>query len=95
MAFFGALAKRTRSKNRMQMIIPPTRLRQHQRVPIEIDGIYAKFSFQKSVLGTRAVLESVLEKWSTIPVCLSESCLSHDVTRALCYDAYVILINFR
>ena len=24
-------------------------------------------------------------KSSTIPVCLSESCLSHDVTRALCY----------
>ena len=31
------------------------------------------------------MLESVLGKSSVIPVCLSESCLSHDVTRALCY----------
>ena len=48
-----------------------------------------KFPFQKCVSGTPAVLESVLEsvleKSSAIPVCLSESCLSDDVTRALCY----------
>ena len=43
----------------------------------------AKFSFQKSVLGTPAALESVLGKSSAIPVCLS--CLRYDVTRALCY----------
>ena len=47
------------------------RLRQHQRVLREIDGISAKFSFQKIVLGTPAVLESVLgkcRKSSAIPV---------------------------
>ena len=36
-------------------------------------------------LGTPYVSETVLGKSSAIPVCLSESCLSHDVTRALCY----------
>ena len=69
----------------MQMIIPPMSLRRHQRVLREIKEIQAKFSFQKSVLGTLAVLESVLGKSSAIPVCLSESCLSNDVTRALRY----------
>ena len=44
-----------------------------------------KFSFQKCVLEAPAVLESVLGRSSAIPVCLSESCLSHDVTRVLCY----------
>ena len=67
------------------MIIPPARLRQHQRVLREIEVISATFSFQKSVLGAPAVLESVLGKSCAIPVCLSESCLSHGVTRALCY----------
>ena len=37
------------------------------------------FSFEKCVLGTPAVLESVLGKSSTIPGCLSES----NVTRAV------------
>ena len=69
----------------MQMVIPPTMLRRHQRILREIDRIWAKFSFQKNDLGTLAVLESVLGKSSAIPVCLSESCLSHDVTRALRY----------
>ena len=55
------------------MIIPPTRLRQHQRVLRQIEGVKVKFSFHKGVLGKSPV----------IPVCLSESCLSHDVTRAL------------
>ena len=39
--------------------------------------------FQKSVLGIQAILES--GKSCAIPVCLSESCLSHDITRALRY----------
>ena len=44
-----------------------------------------KFSFQKRVLGTPAVLESVLGKSFAIPVCLSQTFLSYDVTRALRY----------
>lgn len=43
------------------------------------------FSFEKYVLGTPAVLESVLGKSPAIPVCLSEFCPSHGVTCALCY----------
>ena len=35
----AALAKRTITKNRMQMIISPTRLTQHQRVLRELEGI--------------------------------------------------------
>ena len=69
------IARRVRFKNRMQMIIPPTKLRQHQRVLREIEGISVKLS--------PAVLDNVLGKSSAILVCLSESCLSHDVTRAL------------
>ena len=68
------------------MIIPRTRLKQHRRILRELEGIQAKFSFKKCVLRTPAVLETVLGKSSAIPVCLSESCLSHDVTRALCYS---------
>ena len=79
------IAKRARTKNRMQIFIPPTRLIQHRRTLRELEGIQAKFSFKKCVLRTPAVLETVLGKSSAIPVCLSESCLSHDVTRALCY----------
>ena len=45
----------------------------------------AKFSFQKCVLGTPVVIESVLGKSFARSVCLSGSCLSHDVTRTLCY----------
>ena len=66
----------------MQMIIPPTRLIQHRRILRELEGIQAKFSLKKCVLRTPAVLET---KSSAIPVCLSESCLSYDVARALCY----------
>ena len=50
------------------------RLIQHQRVLRELEGILTSFSFQKRVLETPAVLESVLGKSSAIPVC----CLSHD-----------------
>ena len=64
----------------MQMIIPPTRLIQHRRILRELEGIQAKFSFQKCVLRTPAVLETGLGKSSAIPVCLSESCLSHIMT---------------
>ena len=83
--FTKSIAKRARTKNRMQMIIPPTTLIQHQRILRELEGIQAKFSFKKCVLRTPAVLETVLGKSSAIPVCLSESCLSYDVARALCY----------
>ena len=56
-----------------------------------------KFSFPKSVLGAPVVLENALGKSSTIPVCLSESCLSHDVTRALRsrFNACDFLLHFR
>lgn len=81
----AAVAKRTKPKNRMQMMISPTKLIQHQCDLRELEGSQAKFSFEKCVLGTPAVLESVLGKSSAIPVCLSEFCLSHDVTCALCY----------
>ena len=79
----NTIAKRARTKNRMQTII------QHRRILRELEGIQAKFSFKKCVLRTPAVLETVLGKSSAIPICLSESCLSHDVTRALCYCAVV------
>ena len=69
------------------MIISPTRLINNHRVLRELEGIYAKFSFQKCVLGTPAVLESVLGKSSAIAV--TESCLSHDVTRALFYWCFI------
>ena len=66
------IAKRARPKNRMQIIIiSPTKLIQHQRDLRELEGIKAKFSFQKCVLGTPTVLESVLGKSSAILVCLS------------------------
>ena len=55
----------------MQMIIPLTRLRKHQRVLKSRQS----FHFSKSVLETPAVLERVLGK-----------CLSYDVTRALRYS---------
>ena len=61
------------------------RLVQHQGFLRQLEGIRAKFSFQICVLGTPADLESVLRKSSTIPVCLCESCPSHDVTRVHCY----------
>ena len=89
------LAKRARTKNRMQMIIPSTRLIQHQRILRELEGIQAKFSFEKCVLRTPAVLETVLGKSSAILVCLSESCLRHDVTRALCYCMVLICLASR
>ena len=40
-----------------------------------------------------AILESVLGKSSAIPVCLSESCMSHDVTRALIIDGLGLKLN--
>ena len=63
----------------MQMIIPPTT----SVCPERNRGNPGEFLFQKSV--TPAVLEGVLGKLSAIPVCLAQSCLSHDVTRTLCY----------
>ena len=69
---FILIAKRARPKNRMQMIISPTKLIQHQRDLREVEGFKAKFSFQKCVLGTPAVLESVLENRPPFRfVCLS------------------------
>ena len=63
----------------MQMIIPPiTSVR-----PERNRGNPGEFFVSKKL--TPAVLEGVLGKSSTIPVCLAQSCLSHDVTRALCY----------
>ena len=62
------IVKRARFENRIQMIMPSMRLRPHQLVLREIKGISAKFSFQKSVFGTPAILESVLGKSSVIPV---------------------------
>ena len=53
------------------MIISSMRLLQHQRVLRELEGIQAKFSFQKCVLRTPDVLESVLGK--SLAICLSES----------------------
>ena len=60
------------------------RLRQHQHVLREIKEIKAKFSFQKSVLGTLAGLESVLGK---IIVCHSGLfvCVSHGIACALLF----------
>ena len=70
---FFSIAKRVRTKNRMQIIIPPTRLIQHRLILRELEGIQAKFSFKKCVLRTPAVLETVLGKSSAIFrfVCLS------------------------
>ena len=74
------------------MILSTTRLIQHQRVLRELE---AKFSFQKCVLGTTAALESVLGKSSAIPVCLSQSRLSHDVTCTLCYSSCAVCLYGR
>ena len=78
-SFWGlncAIAKRTKSKNKMQITEFRARLSQHKRVLREIQG-RRSFCFT-SVLGTPASSKS-----STIPVRLSETGLSHDVTRAL------------
>ena len=74
------------------MIISPTRLTQHKRVLRELEGIQAKFQFQKCVLRTPAVLESVLGKSSPIWVCLSESWMT---SFTLCYWGEIILYCFR
>ena len=62
-----------------------TKLTQHQQDLRELEGIQAKFSIQECVLGTPAVLESVLGKSSAILVCLPEFSRSHDVTCVLSY----------
>ena len=80
------VAKRTKSKNRMQITKFLARLSQQKRVLREIQGIWAKFSFHKCFKNNASCpLRNLQTESSTIPVCLSESCLSHDVTRALRY----------
>ena len=79
------IAKRAKSKTRMQVTEFPARLCQHKRVLREIQEMRAKFSFHKCFRDTRFCPLKKSSKLSTIPVCLSESCLSHDVTRALRY----------
>ena len=46
------IAKRTKSKNRMQITEFLARLSQHNRVLREIQGIWAKFSFNKCFRNT-------------------------------------------
>ena len=79
------IAKRTKSKNRMQITELFARLGQHERVLREIQGIWAKFSFHKCFRNTIFCPLRNLQNHPPLPVCLSESCLSHDVTRALRY----------
>ena len=53
----------------------------------------AKISFQKSVLWTLAYALEENFKPATIPVCLSESCSSHDVILTLCHSCD-LLVDF-
>ena len=59
-----------------------SRLSQHKRVLREIQGIWAKCSFHNCFKEHRLLPFKKSSKSSTIPVGLSESCLSHDVTVA-------------
>ena len=47
-----AMAKRTKSRNRMQITEFPARLGQHKRVPSEMQGMLAKFLFPKCFRNT-------------------------------------------
>ena len=71
------------------MIISTTKLIQHQR---EIEGIQAKFACQICFWNT-GCFRKCLGKSSTIQVCLSEFCLSHDVTCALCCCKLIDVMN--
>ena len=76
------IAKRTNSKNRTEIAEFPARLDQHNRVLREIEGIKAKFSFHAVFQEHRLLPLKKSSKSPTIPVCLSESCLTNNVTRA-------------
>ncbi len=71
----------------MQMNLPPARGSKTSACFERYRGNLGKVFVLiiKSVLETPAVLENVQGKSSAILVCLSESCLSHDITSALCY----------
>ena len=80
-----SIAKRTKSKNRMQITEFSSRLSQHKRVLREITGNVGEVFVSQVFKEHRLLPLKKSSKSSTIPACLSQSCLSHDVTRVLRY----------
>ena len=89
----SSIVKRARSMNKMKMIIPPTRLRQHQHVLREIEETRPFFvlnkcfrntgSFRKSLI--KIVLHSSLFVWEKKSNDVTRV-MNNDVTCALCYS---------